>query len=518
MKGQIISGELGKISIRQKDGERIEIGELLVNDSDSGRVILQVFDVRYGSQLSSQSLELISGMELEQQGNLDFMDAELRNYTVAYAKPLITLGQTVSITKSLPPFFSKVRAIEKEDLAFLTEPSDPLRLGKLRSGSKAIDVDIALPGVAVLTHHVLIPATTGRGKSNLTKSMVWGMIGRGYAGILVLDPHDEYYGRNGKGFKDHPSGGVVYCTPNEPPSGARSLKINLSTLRPHHFEGVVDWSDAQQQAINAYYTEHGNAWIEALVLQKPLKVDFFEGTLAVVRRRMLHLLDLTFANNRLTAHGVFDLKAGGSTVPDIVSDLEDCKVVVVDTSSFSGAVEILIGSIICNEVMRRYRRYKMGGLLGDKPVISVVLEEAPRVLGKEVLERGSNIFAAIAREGRKFKVGLVAITQLPSLIPKAILANMNTKIILGLEMAAERQAVIESSPQDLSDDSRTIAALDIGEALVSSNFAKFAMPIKVPLFEDLVIETQNKSVAKKAKEYTKEDYQRDTMSFEGVKK
>ena len=63
---------------------------------------------------------------------------------------------------------------------------------------------------------------------------------------------------------------------------------------------------------------------------------------------------------------------------------------------------------------------------------------------------------------------------------------MNTKIILGLEMAPERQAIIDSASQDLSDDSRNIASLDIGEAIITSNFSKFATPISIPLFEDLV--------------------------------
>ena len=118
-----------------------------------------------------------------------------------------------------------------------------------------------------------------------------------------------------------------------------------------------------------------------------------------------------------------------------------------------------------------------------KPVISILLEEAPRVLGKEVLEKGPNIFSTIAREGRKFKIGLTAITQLPSLIPRQILANMNTKIILGIEMQPERQAIIESASQDLSSDSRSIAALDKGEAIITSNFTRFALPVKIPLFE-----------------------------------
>ena len=51
-------------------------------------------------------------------------------------------------------------------------------------------------------------------------------------------------------------------------------------------------------------------------------------------------------------------------------------------------------------------------------------------------------------------------------------------------MAPERQAIIDSASQDLSEDNRNIASLDVGEAIITSNFAKFALPIKVPLFED----------------------------------
>ena len=73
---------------------------------------------------------------------------------------------------------------------------------------------------------------------------------------------------------------------------------------------------------------------------------------------------------------------------------------------------------------------------------------------------------------------------------------MNTKIILGVEMGSERQAVIESSPQDLSQDSRNIASLDKGEALVTSVFTKFAVPIKIPLFEEFVKKDKKENVTR----------------------
>jgi DNA helicase HerA-like ATPase len=67
-----------------------------------------------------------------------------------------------------------------------------------------LDVEIFLPGEDVLSHHVLVPATTGRGKSNLTSVVLWNLVDKDYCGILVLDPHDEYYGRTGIGLKNHP--------------------------------------------------------------------------------------------------------------------------------------------------------------------------------------------------------------------------------------------------------------------------------------------------------------------------
>jgi len=71
-------------------------------------------------------------------------------------------------------------------------------------------------------------------------------------------------------------------------------------------------------------------------------------------------------------------------------------------------------------------------------------------------------------------------------IPTTVLTNMNTKIILGNELAAEREAVMDSAAQDLSSDDRTIASLDKGEAIVSSNFTRFAVPIQIPLFEKYI--------------------------------
>lgn len=494
---KIISGGFGRIVAREKSKAGVELGELLVAEGQDYKMILQVYDLNYGSQLSEQNLELASGLALEHSAGLQFFDSQIRNYNLLMLKGLITINNNgIFISKALPDFFSDLRRIRESDLSFLHKPVNPLFIGNVRSGSKMLSSPVFLNGREVLKHHILIPATTGRGKSNLTKCMLWSIASEDYAGALVLDPHDEYYGRNSFGLKDHPNRGkIAYFTPANPPPGCFTLKINVASLKPSHFQFVV-WSDPQQEAISAYYKKYGENWIEALLLERKLDFEFREETLNVVRRRIAGLLDLNIEeednDKRIIPSGVFDLNVGTTTVKDIVEKIRKGMIVIIDTSSFSGDAELLIGSLLASELYSRYRHAKSSGDESGA-VALIILEEALRVLGKSVLERGPNIFSTIAREGRKFNVGLLAITQLPSLIPKDILANMNTKIILGLEMQAERQAIIDSAAQDLSDDSRSIASLDVGEAIISSNFSKFAIPVKIPNFQDFAKKDLQKS-------------------------
>ena len=291
--------------------------------------------------------------------------------------------------------------------------------------------------------------------------------------MLVLDPHNEYFNY----LRNHPKNNrLIYYSPSN--AGAVTLRINLGQLLPKHFDGAFYWSDAQRQCLNAYFHSYKDAWVEAVLKERELKQQYHEGTLAVVKRTLMQLLRLDVDDNKnIICNGIFDAVSGKTTIADITLALEKGNTVIIDTSSFQGSVEVLIGSMLASSILDLKKN------TGGSPVISIVIEEAPRVLGKEVLEKGANVFSTIAREGRKFNVGLVAITQLPSLIPREVLANINTKVIFGTELRAERQAIIESASQDLSSDDRLIASLDKGEAIVTSNFLSFAMPIKA-FFEE----------------------------------
>lgn len=500
--GSIISGKHGSILIRQKSGAQIELGDLLLVEEKDGSLLLQVNDIAYGSQISGKHLEMISGMKLEgYAAELDFMDPTLRNYVLVQVKAVAKIrGNSIKIPKTLPSFMGGVRNVIDKDFAFLTKPANPIFFGNIRSGSKVLNVPVHLNGLDVFTHHVLIPATTGRGKSNLVKVMLWDALDKDFYGMLVLDPHDEYYGRHGKGLKDHGASSkkLLYYSPRAI-RGSITLVLNIQLIKPWHFRGIVEFTEAQHEAMMVAYNTHEEEWLSEIARGTKLtNVD--PRTLSVLQRKMDALLGI-YAEDDGTIQSrtsVFSTSMGLSTVKDVIQGLENGKKIIFDTSLFTDEVELLIGSTILHEVLSRYKNYKQEGTLDGRPAISIVVEEAPRVLSTEVLTAmGDNIYSDIAREGRKFKIGLIAITQLVSLIPKTVLANMNTKVILGNELASERGAIIDSASQDLSADDRNIASLDKGEAIISSNFTKFAIPIQAPLFEDFIKQFEKEEVKTK---------------------
>ncbi|MEM2914853.1 MAG: DUF87 domain-containing protein, partial [Candidatus Bathyarchaeia archaeon] len=263
--GQIVGGKTAKILIREKSDKKLELGDLLVVEEDKELLILQVYDLAYGSQVPQSTRELLAGLKLEGYGTeLTFLEPELRNYVVAEVKALARVeGRDVKLPKTLPRFFSLIRHITEKDLSFFTKPSNPVYLGKVRSGSKILDIDVYLNGIDAFTHHIVIPATTGRGKSNLVKIMLWSILDQSNFGVLVLDPHDEYYGRHGKGLKEHPKAkeNLVYYS-STPIPGTNTLVVNLKSITPQHFQGIVAFTDAQWDAIKKYHNYFGEEWIE----------------------------------------------------------------------------------------------------------------------------------------------------------------------------------------------------------------------------------------------------------------
>ncbi len=491
--GQIVSGTHGEILIREKSGQPIEIGELLVAENGNEKTLMQVYDLMYGSQLEQGMLEFASGMSMEEKyAELKFADSDLRHYILAAVKAVAHYDRekkTITSPKRLPDHFSTVRRFDNSDSAFITMPENPVYVGNLRSGSKDLNIPVHVNGTEAFSHHMLVPATTGRGKSNFIKVMLWKMMDNERCSVLVLDPHDEYY----RILKNSNSDNLKYYTTKRGIAGAISLRIDVHKIEPDDLIGIISLSDPQIQALRLYRNRFKKDWLAGLMEDQD---GIFEnkvqpGTLGALQRKIGTNLGLEVKDSKLFCeHDVFDLEGGGDTVNGICEMLSSGKKIIIDTSMMMSEAELLVGSIIAKRVLDDHKQRRANNELQNMPTVSIVIEEAPRVLSEEKVKEG-NIYATIAREGRKFRVGLIAITQLTSLIPKEVLANLNTKIIFGNELSTERETIISSASQDLSKDSKNIASLGKGEAVISSIFTNFAVPVKIPNIDDIITEQKS---------------------------
>ncbi|MFX1456945.1 MAG: ATP-binding protein, partial [Promethearchaeota archaeon] len=444
--GSFVTGSLVKLILRKKSDQEFELGQLFIAGKDKYEYsIFQIKDLFYGSQIPEAALELMAGYGLERErADLKIYEPELRNYVLALARPLIFVKDNkLFLPKKLPSFFSDTFDIEDEYLEFFKEEKieNPINLGKIRSGSKILKTEVRLEAKEVIKHHILIPATTGRGKSNLVKTILYNLMDNDNCGKLVFDPHNEYYGSvTQKGLKEHPeSSKYIDFYTIRPIAGKLDLGFNVNLIEPRHVMGALDLSQPQVEALIGFYRLHRKKWIQAIFSNDETTYIRPQGlnpnTLDVIRRRLSILLSFAFdENDNIIENGIYTLNGYESTVSNIINSLIEGKTVIVDTSLFEGSREIFVATVIVENIFEHYKRLKFQDKLGEKPVITIILEEAPRVIGKKVLEARDNVFGKIAREGRKFNIGLIGITQLPSLIDREILANMNTKIILGNEM------------------------------------------------------------------------------------
>jgi DNA helicase HerA-like ATPase len=169
----------------------------------------------------------------------------------------------------------------------------------------------------------------------------------------------------------------------------------------------------------------------------------------------------------------------------IVDELMDGFSVLVDTSGLSSMEEILVASVITRTVLDAYANLYLEDRdrFAALPPTLVALEEAQRVLSR-VARSDENVFPRLAREGRKFKVGLCAVSQQPKLIDDELLSQFNTFFILGLADEKDRNILRGSSKQDISDLGPEIQTLMPGEAIVTSLEAPFALPAQIYLYED----------------------------------
>jgi DNA helicase HerA-like ATPase len=103
---------------------------------------------------------------------------------------------------------------------------------------------------------------------------------------------------------------------------------------------------------------------------------------------------------------------------------------------------------------------------GRQQPLLVVVDEAHRFLPSDGSGAAAPVFAKVAKEGRKYGVGLLIITQRPSDVDANVLSQCGTMIALRVTNPADKAAVNAAVPDDLGGLTALVPSLRTGEALI----------------------------------------------------
>jgi DNA helicase HerA-like ATPase len=117
--------------------------------------------------------------------------------------------------------------------------------------------------------------------------------------------------------------------------------------------------------------------------------------------------------------------------------------------------------------------------------ILVIVEEAHIFAPQGENDDSVRILSRIAREGRKFGVGLGIVSQRPNKLNEDVLSQTNTKIILKIVNPKDQDYVLKASEQLSSDLLRDIASLGKGEAVIVGQAVSLPALVKIHNFKEI---------------------------------
>lgn len=167
-------------------------------------------------------------------------------------------------------------------------------------------------------------------------------------------------------------------------------------------------------------------------------------------------------------------------LPELIGSWLDNEnqITILDLSGMpSSRLELLLGSVV--EVLFEsaiWGRHLTEGM-NENPLL-IVMEEAHRYLSNDNGGLAKTMIRRIAKEGRKFGVGSMLISQRPSEIDETILSQCGTLFSLRINNATDRSRVKSAMADGLSGIIDALPILRTGEAIVTGEAAKLPMRFK----------------------------------------
>ena len=193
---------------------------------------------------------------------------------------------------------------------------------------------------------------------------------------------------------------------------------------------------------------------------------------------------------------------------NILSNIKAGHVNVLDLSQVDESVaSVLVSHILRNSLQRSKDAAHTGNkedLLNNS--VFFILEEAHILAPSKRDSDSKRWIQRVAREGRKFGLGLCLVSQSPKTVDHDALSQMNNMIILRL-VEPEDQRHVQSASESLSQDLvNQLPSLNVGEAIVLGLMSRVPTLVKIDEFrgrrhgDDMDIVSHFKNIQQKQKE------------------
>ncbi len=359
----------------------------------------------------------------------------------------------------------------------------------------------------------MIFAQSGFGKTNLMKVLLYHIVGDTGFGKLVFDLNGEYFskttsGTTGLGDVDDDrirKNLIVYSDRKifSPKGYTYAGKVQVNTHKHMTVGDILNFSAGFSEVMKSFLLYLDDKQIEGFIKKidsycdSPQNLyrdfpDFFgqkaegkedakadksaRGTIMAIRKRIRHFID---------EGGVHS--SSSTLLEDTFRALKQGKTVIVDLSLRDSVDASIISTMIVRKLFEDNKRYYTEAKEEEVIPCVIVVEEAQNVLGDEQVKTSANPFVRVAKEGRKFGIGLVAITQRPSAISEEIRSQAENFFTFYMGNSDDIKALVRSNISYDGVISSFIQRETIpGNLYFVTSSHPFVIPVRVVEFDTLV--------------------------------
>ena len=381
--------------------------------------------------------------------------------------------ENLKIPRTPAPPGTEVKLASSEDLRKVFGQSDSgVKIGSLLTRP---EIPIYLDLNKLVSRHLAILAITGYGKSN-TVAVLADEILKFKGSILIFDMHSEYTRlalKNGK--------------LNLIPTKINPLKLTIQELGIladiHPAQAFIQFrflkmaykkamEDFNKRKIKAKdFLDRICDYLGEFISSEEYKEKYrdWKKSILAVKNKIEALPE--------NYKGLLDFSA-----PRILDSIKLNHVNVIDLGDLDEEAADVVVSHTLREILQARKDYKIKGE-GLKFPIFLVLEEAHILAPSEINTLSKYWIGRIAREGRKFGIGLCLVSQRPKRLSSDALSQCNNMIILKLVEPSDQRHVQQSSEALSEELLEQLPSLNVGEAVIIGPCIKVPALVKIDKFE-----------------------------------